>query len=218
MSRINRILPLDPDPALRTGKDNIIVRSGHLNPLVDAFNEISPSANNLAADVISESTAGLGVTVDGVLLKDGGITLVAGAGIALSATVTQYTLDVALTSANLLGMYAAPVDVVTAPSSAYALDFVSAVLINDDATDYAAGGAITINYGSGGAAVSTTLAATFLTANGDKVWNLQKLNAAGGYTMPVGTSLAITNASGAFTTGTGTCRLKITYNKILTGL
>jgi hypothetical protein len=201
-----------------TGDERFKVFSKQFNELVDYVNDTVGTPGTLEADTISEETAAAGVTVDGVLIKDGGITLASGAGIALSPTVTQYTADVAISSANLLAMYATPVDVVTAPSSSYALDFVSAVLINDDATDYASGGTITINYGSGGAAVSTTLASTFLTANGDKVWNLQKLNAAGGYTMPVGTSLAITNASGAFTTGTGVCRLKITYNKILTGL
>ena len=144
--------------------------------------------------------------------------LTASAGIKVSATVTQYTADVALTSANLLAMNATPVDVVAAPGAGFALDFVGAVLICDDATDYANGGAITINYGSGGAAVSTSLASTFLTANADKVWNLQKLNAANGYTMPVNTSLAITNATAPFITGTGVCRLKITYNVITTGL
>jgi len=36
--------------------------------------------------------------------------------------------------------------------------------------------------------------------------------------MPVNTALVITNASGAFTTGTGVCRLQITYTVHETGL
>lgn len=74
MSQINRVLPLDPDPALKLPKNNIIVKSGHINPLIDAFNEISPAEGELSADTISEFTPGAGVTVDGVLIKDGGIT------------------------------------------------------------------------------------------------------------------------------------------------
>lgn len=75
---LNRVTPQDPDPALKTGKDNIIVRSGHLNPLIDAFNEISPAENTLSADIITESTAGAGVTVDGVLIKDSSVALADG--------------------------------------------------------------------------------------------------------------------------------------------
>ena len=122
---LNRVTPQDPDPALKTGKDNIIVRSGHLNPLIDAFNEISPAENTLSADTIAladgtvsnlavklgadknnglygvsdtqlgvaveavlvamfdtnglvtseinEQVGGVGVTVDGALIKDGGV-------------------------------------------------------------------------------------------------------------------------------------------------
>lgn len=187
-----------------------LVYTGWLNYVVDSLNAVFTSATAMKVDTISESTSTAGVTVDGILLKDGGI--------ALTPNVTLYTKEVALTSANLLAMNATPITVVAAPSADYVVDFVSAVLINDDATDYTAGGAITINYGSAGAAVSTTLAATFLTGNGDKVWNLQKLNAAGGYTMPVGVGLTITNASQAFATGTGVCRLQITYTVNKTSL
>jgi hypothetical protein len=201
-----------------TGDGRFKVYSKQFNELVDYVNDTVGTPGTVEADIISEETAAAGVTVDGVLIKDGGITLASGAGIVLSPTVKRYTADVAVTSANLLAMYTTPVDVVAAPGAGYALDFVGAVLICDDATDYANGGVITINYGSGGAAVSTNLAATFLTGNGDKVWNLQKLNAAGGYTMPVNTSLAITNATAPFITGTGVCRLKITYDVITTGL
>ena len=115
-------------------------------------------------------------------------------------------------------MYATPVTVVAAPGAGYALAFKSAVLLYDStATAYTGGGVITINYG-GGAAQSSNLAATFLTGAGDKVFNLEKLNGASGLTMPVNTALVITNASGAFATGTGVCRLQITYTVHETGL
>lgn len=44
------------------------------NELVDAFNAIVPTAGTAQADTIDESTADAGVTVDGVLLKDGAVT------------------------------------------------------------------------------------------------------------------------------------------------
>lgn len=185
----------------------------------DKVKEIIDNVNSTTkyADIVSESTSAAGVTVDGVLLKDSKVT--ASGGISKgSVNITEFTTEVALTAANLIAMYTTPIVVVAAPTSDYALDFVGAVLIYDStATAFTSGGAITIGY-AGAAAVSTTLAATFLTGAGDKVWNLQKLNGATGYSMPVGTALAITNATGVFATGTGVCRLQITYRVHTTGL
>lgn len=181
------------------------------NELVDAFNATVPSLGEGKLDSLSEYTSGAGVDIEGVVLKDDSISLTSG--------VAELTKMVSLTSANLLAMNATPVTVVAAPGAGYALDFVSAVLIYDSTlTAYVNGGVITINYGSGGAAVSTNLAATFLTGAGDKVYNMQKLNAAGGYTMPVNTGLVITNAAAPFITGTGVCRLYITYKVYTTNL
>lgn len=177
-----------------------LVYTGWLNYLIDTLNAVFTSSTAMKIDTISEATAGVGVAIG------------------FSTNVTRYVKDVSISSSDLRNMYATPKVVVAALGTEYAIDFVSAVLIYDDAgTDYANGGAITVNY-SGGAACSTTLATTFLTGNGDKVWNMQKLNAANGYTMPVNTALVLTNASQAFTTGTGVCRLHIVYDVHKTGL
>lgn len=191
--------------------DSKTVKVKYWNDLIDDIDELLPSDGNIKVDSISENTSGSGVDIEDVVISDGGISLQSG--------VVEKTAKVTLTSANLQAMYATPVTVVAALGTAYAIDFVSAVLVYDStATAYTSGGVITINYGSGGAAVSSNLAATFLTGAGDKVYNMQKLNAAGGYTMPVNTALVITNASGAFATGTGTCTLYITYKVFTTGL
>jgi len=42
---------------------------------------------NVKTDTIAESTAGAGVTIDGLLVKDGGLTLVPGASTAAAGTV-----------------------------------------------------------------------------------------------------------------------------------
>lgn len=192
--------------------DSKYVKVKDYNNLKDDFDALRPSDTASKADTISEVTSGSGVTVDGVLLKDSGISTG-------TSKVVEKTIEVALTSANLQAMYTTPVTVVAAPGAGYALAFKSAVLIYDStATVYTGGGVITINYGGGGAAQSSNLAATFLTGAGDKVFNLEKLNAASGLTMPVNTALVITNASGAFATGTGVCRLQITYTVHETGL
>ena len=192
--------------------DSKYVKVKDYNNLKDDFDALRPSDTASKADTISEVTSGAGVTIDGVRLKDSGISTG-------TSKVVEKTVEVALTAANLQAMYATPVTVVAAPGAGYALAFKSAVLIYDStATAYTGGGVITINYGSGGAAQSSNLAATFLTGAGDKVFNLEKLNAASGLTMPVNTALVITNASGAFATGTGVCRLQITYTVHETGL
>lgn len=188
----------------------ILAKAEIVNPIIDKLNTLSPTSTSLVADTISESTSATGVTVDGVLLKDGGIVL--------TPNVTLYTKEVTLTAANLIAMYTTPIVVAPALGTEYAYNFDSAVLIYDStATAFTAGGAISINY-SGGAATSTTLAATFLTGAGDKVWNMQKVEGTVGFTMPVNTALVITNATQAFATGTGVCRLQITYRVHKTNL
>ena len=190
--------------------DSKTVKVKYWNDLIDDIDELLPTDGDIVVDTISEKTAGAGVDIEDVVISDGGVSLQSG--------VVEKTAKISLTSANLQAMYATPIEVVAALGTAYAIDFVSAVLVYDaTATAYTSGGVITINY-TGGAAVSTNLAATFLTGAGDKVWNMQKLNAAGGYTMPVNTGLVITNASGAFATGTGVCTLYITYKIYTTGL
>lgn len=180
------------------------------NKLKEDFDDLRPSDTGLTGDTISEVTSAAGVTIDGVRLKDSGIST------GTTKVVTR-TTEVLLSAANLQAMYTTPVELVAAPGAGYVLAFERAVLIYDDGgTDYAGGGVITINYASG-AAQSSNLAATFLTGNGDKVFNLEKLNAAGGLSMLVNTALVITNASGAFTTGVGVCRCYITYSIYETG-
>lgn len=192
--------------------DSKYVKVKDYNNLKDDFDALRPSDTASKADTISEVTSGSGVTVDGVRLKDSGIST------GTSKVVTK-TVEVLLSSANLQAMYTTPVSLVAAPGAGYVLAFEKAVLIYDStATAYTGGGVITINYGGGGAAQSSNLAATFLTGAGDKIFNLEKLNAASGLTMPVNTALVITNASGAFATGTGVCRCYITYSVYETGL
>lgn len=55
------------------GDDRFEVYSKQFNELVDYINDTVGTPGTLEADIISEETAAAGVTVDGALIKDGGI-------------------------------------------------------------------------------------------------------------------------------------------------
>lgn len=124
---------------------------------------------------------------------------------------------VSLTSANLLGMNAAPVTVIAAPGEGRAIRLKSCVAIFDStATQYANGGVIYLSYNNT-TPITNNVAATFLTG-GDKVYQLNPLAAAGGINTLVNTALTITNDTAPFITGTGVARLLIEYDIVTTGL
>lgn len=124
---------------------------------------------------------------------------------------------VSLTSANLLGMNAAPVTVIASPGAGKAIRLKSCVAIFDStATQYANGGVIYLSYNNT-TPITNNLAATFLTG-GDKVYQLNPLAAAGGINTLVNTALTITNDTAPFITGTGVARLLVEYDVITTGL
>jgi hypothetical protein len=62
-----------------TLRDGIKVVVKDLDPVIDAFNAVVPIEGTAKANTISEYDAGSGVTVDGVLLKDGTVQTVNGA-------------------------------------------------------------------------------------------------------------------------------------------
>jgi len=137
--------------------------------------------------------------------------------------VLQYA-DVAITKANILAMNATPVAVV-AGVVGDVLEFCGAVLIFKYAANtYGGGGDITIQSGTAGATLSTTIAkANGFGAAGDKIYTFAPLNAAGGYALGNNAGLYITNATGAFTdpggpAATGTARLLISFRRWLSGV
>lgn len=147
-------------------------------------------------------------------------------GISLTATVREYTTIVTLTATEIVGTAAGDVGhadgaiLVAAPSSAYALEFVSAVLIYDYSTAAYTGGAgddMVIRIGS--TTVSPAIATTdLITATGDQVVHLRALSAAD-YDLPVGSTINL-NATEITQPGTaaGVIRVHITYRVHTTGL
>jgi hypothetical protein len=57
-----------------TLRDGIKVVVKDLDPVIDAFNAVVPIEGTAKANTISEYTADSGVTIDGVLVKDGSLT------------------------------------------------------------------------------------------------------------------------------------------------
>ena len=65
------ILKRNEKETYETIADNNMARKGDLDAIIDYVNDAITSDGNLEADVISEETSATGVTVDGVLNKDG---------------------------------------------------------------------------------------------------------------------------------------------------
>lgn len=130
----------------------------------------------------------------------------------------QGLVAVSLTSANLLAMFGTPVNVIAAPPAGYSV-IVNNILMQmtRTATAYASGGVVTLSYSGGSVNVhSGSAPATILTTAGAAVTLLQlgPAVAANGSVVPTATGVDITNASGAFTTGTGTMKLYISYSVV----
>lgn len=196
-----------------------------VNEIIDAVNELAPSSGTIEADTISEETAGAGVTVDGVLLKDNKVT--ASGGISKgTANVTEFTVLTTLTATEIVGTAAGDIGhangatLVAAPSSDYALEFVSAVLVYDFATAAYTGGAddLVIALGSGGAALTTAITdANLIKAAGDKVLKISAI--ATEKNLTVGTAISLRGT--AYTnpgTAAGVLRVYTTYRVVTTGL
>lgn len=195
-----------------------------IKEIVDAINDLRPSDGVLNADTISEETSGSGVTVDGVILKDNKVT--ASGGISQgTSNVTEFTVLTTLTADQIVGTSAGDIGhsggaiLVAAPSSSYALEFVSAVLVFDYAAAAYTGGNNDAVIRVGTVAHTAALTdANYIKATGDKVYVVRALNTAE-LSLPVGSSINL--AGTAFTqpgTAAGVLRVYTTYRVITTGL
>lgn len=223
MASAKKVTKVNHLPA--TGDGRFPVYSKQFNELVDVVNDLSGADGTLQADTITEETSGTGVTVDGVLLKDNKVT--ASGGISQgTANVTEFTVLTTLTATEIVGTAAGDIGhangatLVAAPTSDYALEFVSATIIYDFATAAYTGGAndLVVALGSAGAAVSSAItSANLLTAAGDKVLTIKAIPTE--IPLTVGTALSLRGT--AYTnpgTAAGVLRVYTTYRIITTGL
>jgi hypothetical protein len=130
---------------------------------------------------------------------------------AMSANLTQLQVF-NLTTANILGMFATPVVLIPAPGAGKSIvvDYILFRMIAT-ATSFASGGVVTIGY-NGGAAVANTLAAAIINAAGPGTVDTLVVTGASNITATQNAAVQISNATGAFTTGTGNANIFIWYS------
>jgi len=188
-----------------------------------------PSGDIFVGNASNVATAAA-MSGDATLSNTGVLTIAAGAvsGSMIANNAVDYaqlavdvaaTATVALTAAQINGMYATPVQLIAAPGAGK-LIIIDSILwdVAFVSAQYAAGGAIAAQYGNtihgAGPAASATLAAA--TLNGVAASSF--LGEAGSSTVldvaktaSLNTAVYISNASAAFTTGDSTVNLYIRY-------
>lgn len=135
----------------------------------------------------------------------------------------ERSVEVALSSADILALRATPKTLVAAPGTGLLLEFVSAVLLLDaTATAYVESSAnLSVKYTNGsGAKVSDDIEATgFIDQTADTMTTARpKLDAIVAKTGSENKALVLHNlGAGEYTTGTGVMRVKISYRVWTTG-
>lgn len=138
----------------------------------------------------------------------------------MDATVLKY-VAVNLSAANILGMYATPVSVLAAGGANTAHIVEHAVLVMDyGTTQYAAGGAIGLQYGNtanlAGEAATATIPAANIQGAADTADMVAGVLTSGAMTAVENMALYISNLTAAFTTGDSPCVLHLWYRTIPT--
>ncbi len=156
---------------------------------------------------VSEITLGSGLAFSGTTLI-------------VPATNLRY-VAVPITAAEFNGMYAAPKVLVAAPGAnqLLVLDKVQLLMTYGSAA-YAAGGTAAVQYdvtaNGAGVIASTTLANTTFQATASTGWNFNAGVVAETFSTCVNKSLALSNISGAFTTGDSAMVAHVWYKVIPT--
>jgi hypothetical protein len=131
------------------------------------------------------------------------------------------SVEVSLSAANLIAMYATPVLLVPAVSNkAIIVDSVEFV-ITRTATAFTGGGVVSVQYantanGAGTSVQASTIAATVVTAGAGTTYSTRPpttlSDVATASIQNIG--LYISNQTAAFATGTGTAKVRVTYRTI----
>lgn len=201
---------------LAKGELNLPVYSGWLNYVLRSLNDLNPLPGKLKVDTIDEVTASQGISIDGILLKD--------SGISLSPNVTEYVTEVTLGPGQIVGSAVGQIGhtggaiLVPALSSNYCYEFVDAVFIYDFGVAAYTGGANDLQIRVGTVAQTSSMTGTnCLLAAGDKVYSLSRITTE--TSLQVGTTINLKGT--AYTnpgTAVGVLRIQLRYRVHATGL
>jgi len=125
---------------------------------------------------------------------------------ALDPALVQYA-TVALSSAQILALFTTPVTLIPAVAGKTIMVLQCLFVMTTTATAYAAGGNVTFQY-SGGNAVTNSISLGVVTAGAGTSYTVKD---GIDVTALNNTAVTIFNATGAFTTGTGTAVVNIAY-------
>jgi len=122
-----------------------------------------------------------------------------------------YEKNVEVSAAEILLLYSTPKTLVEAPGAGKVIEFVSAVAFLDHGgTDFAAGGALSIQTITGNTTLSDAVAAaTLINASADAYVVFQALSAE--VATNVNDGLELTNADAVHTTGNGVLKIRVMY-------
>lgn len=167
------------------------------------------TATQIAAGTITAAQIAAG-TITGTQIATGTVTT----GNVSPALIQS--VSIALSSAQILGMYVTPVQVTTpAVAGKSILPLYWLLRMVRSATAYASGGNVQIQYGNtgsgGGTAQGNTLSSSVITGGAGTVDTFVPALAATNITTTQNSNIFVTNATGAFTTGTGTATLVLWY-------
>jgi hypothetical protein len=210
------------------GPGSFYIRTSNGAVYVNTNTKASPTWSQLgsvAALTSAHIFVGNGANVGTDVAMSGHATIDNTGAVTLAPTLLNYAAvaisaaDIVATSAGKFG-HAYGYPLVAAPAAGSALELVSATLIYDYAgAGYGAGGNISVNWESGGAAITGVVTAgNSLGAVADNVTVLRPLTTAGqALVVAAGINLV---AAAAFTAGsaTGVVRVKVVYRTHVTGL
>lgn len=147
------------------------------------------------------------VTLASTLSIAGNVTISGGNALVLNGATVKF-VQVALSSAQILALNATPVTLIAAPGAGKRIVLHRALLSFTAGTQYQSGGAVVIRYPTGTVAAINTIAAAIINSASNSESVRQGIDAAAVQNDP----LEITNATGAFTTGTGTAVVSLWYS------
>jgi hypothetical protein len=208
-----RLLDIVPRGAMGAGNEPHVGAGGDEALIIRV-----PSTQSVPAVRIRRQTANAAPTELFDIDQAGNISVLS--GVAMTTQVAQ----VPLTAANLIAMYATPVVILGAPGSGLAIVVYEILLeLKTTATQFTSGGAVQFQFGNtanaGGTAVHAgTVPASVVNAGaGTTLTALWPASGSNGLTVPANTGIYVSNASGAFATGTGTAIAYVEYGILTLG-